>query len=55
MIGLRSFSCSLLMMAVASYAEVASAVEILRWERLPLAIPLRINQERIVFVDQNVA
>ncbi|KGK92302.1 conjugal transfer protein [Pseudomonas syringae pv. tomato] len=54
MIGLRSFSCSLLMIAVAGYAEVASAVEILRWERLPLAIPLRINQERIVFVDQNV-
>lgn len=32
----------------------ASAVEILRWERLPLAVPLTVGQERIVFVDRNV-
>ncbi|MEF9677084.1 MULTISPECIES: TIGR03749 family integrating conjugative element protein [Pectobacterium] len=30
------------------------AVEILRWERLPLAVPLYVGQERIVFVDRNV-
>ena len=30
------------------------AVEIQRWERIPLALPLVIGQERIVFVDQNV-
>lgn len=30
------------------------AVEILRWERLPLAVPLSVGQERIVFVDRNV-
>ncbi|RMM87618.1 TIGR03749 family integrating conjugative element protein, partial [Pseudomonas savastanoi] len=50
----RVLTCSTLLMVLAGTAQVASAVEILRWERLPLAIPLRINQERIVFVDQNV-
>ncbi|HCF1525298.1 TIGR03749 family integrating conjugative element protein [Pseudomonas aeruginosa] len=32
----------------------AHATEILRWERLPLAVPLVVGQERIVFVDRNV-
>ncbi|MGB3288584.1 MAG: TIGR03749 family integrating conjugative element protein [Burkholderiaceae bacterium] len=30
------------------------AIEILRWERLPLAVPLVVGQERIVFIDRNV-
>ncbi|EXF93733.1 integrating conjugative element protein [Pseudomonas fluorescens HK44] len=30
------------------------AVEILRWERLPLAVPLVVGQERVIFVDRNV-
>lgn len=54
MSALRSFTCSALLLIMAGNVQVASAVEIVRWERLPLAIPLRINQERIVFVDQNV-
>lgn len=33
---------------------VAQAVEILRWERMPLAVPLKVGQERIVFIDRNV-
>lgn len=32
----------------------AKAVEILRWERLPLAVPLVVGEERIVFIDRNV-
>ena len=32
----------------------AHAVEILRWERLPLAMPLVVDQERVVFIDRNV-
>jgi integrating conjugative element protein (TIGR03749 family) len=32
----------------------AQAVEILRWERLPLAVPLVVGQERVVFIDRNV-
>ncbi|PUA42082.1 TIGR03749 family integrating conjugative element protein [Pseudomonas protegens] len=34
--------------------STAQAVEIMRWERIPLALPLVVGQERIVFVDQNV-
>ena len=32
----------------------ANAIEILRWERLPLAVPLVVGQERVVFIDRNV-
>ncbi|WP_397459252.1 TIGR03749 family integrating conjugative element protein [Pseudomonas asplenii] len=32
----------------------AQAVELMHWERLPLAVPLVINQERVVFVDEAV-
>jgi integrating conjugative element protein (TIGR03749 family) len=30
------------------------AVELLRWQRLPLPVPLVVGEERIVFVDRNV-
>lgn len=33
---------------------LAQALEVLRWERLPLAVPLVVGQERIVFIDRNV-
>lgn len=32
----------------------AHAVEILRWERLPLVIPLVVDQERVIFIDRNI-
>lgn len=32
----------------------ARAVEILRWDRLPLAVPLVVGQERVIFLDRNV-
>jgi integrating conjugative element protein (TIGR03749 family) len=41
------------LLAVAT-APVVQAVEILRWERMPLAVPLKVGQERIVFIDRNV-
>ncbi|TEO19029.1 TIGR03749 family integrating conjugative element protein [Pseudomonas aeruginosa] len=41
------------LLAVAS-APAVQAVEILRWERMPLAVPLKVGQERIVFIDRNV-
>ena len=44
--------------ALASLALVlfapAHAVEIMRWERLPLAVPLVVGHERVIFVDRNV-
>ena len=33
---------------------LANALEILRWERLPLAVPLQVGQERVVFIERNV-
>lgn len=44
----------LLLLAALVTCNLAHAVEIQRWERIPLALPLIIGQERIVFVDQNV-
>jgi len=48
----------LLPLALAACALVscsaAQATELLRWEKLPLALPLVVDQERIVFVDRNV-
>jgi integrating conjugative element protein (TIGR03749 family) len=35
-------------------ATAAQAVEIVQWQRLPIAVPLQVGKERIVFVDQNV-
>ena len=43
-----------LLLAVLVACNFAHAVEIQRLERIPLALPLIIGQERIVFVDQNV-
>ncbi|EOX6785687.1 TIGR03749 family integrating conjugative element protein [Pseudomonas aeruginosa] len=45
---------ALLGLLVVVAAPVAHAVEILRWERMPLAVPLKVGQERIVFIDRNV-
>ncbi|ENF0657045.1 TPA: TIGR03749 family integrating conjugative element protein [Pseudomonas aeruginosa] len=45
------------LLAVAATVVVSpavQAVEILRWERMPLAVPLKVGQERIVFIDRNV-
>ncbi|MGL6255565.1 TIGR03749 family integrating conjugative element protein [Aeromonas caviae] len=44
----------LLGLLAAAAAPVSHAVEILRWERMPLAVPLKVGQERIVFIDRNV-
>lgn len=41
----------ILTLCLAGYAK---AVEIQHWERIPLAVPLTVGVERIVFVDQNV-
>ena len=30
------------------------AVELLRWRRLPLSVPLVVGEERVVFIDRNV-
>ena len=32
----------------------AGAVEVMHWQRLPLAVPLLVGQERVVFIDRDV-
>lgn len=43
-----------LTIALTSWGVAAQAVELMRWERLPFAVPLVINQERVVFVGEDV-
>lgn len=43
-----------LLLTAAYLASPAQALEILRWERLPLAVPLHVDQERVVFIDRNI-
>lgn len=51
---IRPYLLALLGLLAVAASPVAQAVEILRWERMPLAVPLRVGQERIVFIDRNV-
>lgn len=41
-------------MVLALSGGLAQAIELMRWERLPLAVPLVIGQERVVFIDEAV-
>ncbi|MBA1201086.1 TIGR03749 family integrating conjugative element protein [Pseudomonas capeferrum] len=49
----RFLPLALAAFALASFSA-AQATELLRWERLPLALPLLVDQERVVFVERNV-
>nr|WP_310615735.1 TIGR03749 family integrating conjugative element protein [Pantoea cypripedii] len=46
--------CCLILLAGLSVSGVANAVELMKWERIPLQVPLTVGQERIVFVNKNV-
>ncbi len=37
-----------------SLGHPVHALDILHWQRLPLAVPLLVGQERVVFIDRNV-
>ncbi|CAJ5348976.1 integrating conjugative element protein, PFL_4704 family [Burkholderia pseudomallei] len=43
-------------LAVLAYLAMspAHAVEVMHWDRLPLAVPLIVGQERVVFIDRDV-
>ena len=53
---MKRFASSALASLLLSLCSVATshAIEILRWERLPLAVPLVVGQERVIFIDRNV-
>lgn len=48
---MRRLICVLLLSSILTSAY---AVEIVQWQRLPIAVPLHVGQERILFIDQNV-
>lgn len=48
---LLSVLAALLMVGL---APTSPALEILRWERLPLTVPLVVGHERVIFIDRNV-
>ncbi|WP_201490669.1 DUF3438 family protein, partial [Escherichia coli] len=33
---------------------VLHADELMKWERIPLSVPLKVGQERVIFADKNV-
>lgn len=41
-------------LVTAGLPTAVQALEILRWERLPLAVSLHVDRERVVFIDRNV-
>ena len=51
---MKRLALALMCLSALAATSGAHAVEILRWERLPLAVPLKVGQERIVFIDRNV-
>ena len=48
--GLMALSLSLASLV----SPTAQADELMKWERIPLQIPLKVGQERVLFVDKNV-
>lgn len=51
---MRSRHSAALVLGSLLLSSLAQAIEIRKWERVPLAIPLVVGQERILFVDANV-
>ncbi|EMC9797262.1 TIGR03749 family integrating conjugative element protein [Enterobacter hormaechei] len=45
---------SLIFLVSLCFPWVTNAVELMKWERIPLQVPLTVGQERIVFVNKNV-
>ncbi|MDR0770565.1 MAG: TIGR03749 family integrating conjugative element protein [Burkholderiales bacterium] len=45
---------TLVVLGAALLSSFAWAIEIIKWERMPLSVPLRIDEERAIFLDKNV-
>ncbi|MCU7247295.1 TIGR03749 family integrating conjugative element protein [Pseudomonas koreensis] len=50
----RPLIAAIVALPLALYLSTSHAVQIMRWERLPLTIPLLVGQERVIFIDRNV-
>ncbi len=49
-----ALSLSVLPLAAMFTVPVAQAEELMKWERIPLQIPLAVGKERVLFADKNV-
>lgn len=49
-----ALSLSVLPLAAAFIVPVTQAEELMKWERIPLQIPLAVGKERVLFADKNV-
>ncbi|ENI8091245.1 TIGR03749 family integrating conjugative element protein [Salmonella enterica] len=49
-----NFKCRWWSLILVLWFSSAQAVELMKWERIPLLIPLSVDHERVVFVDRNV-
>ncbi len=50
----RVLALSLSLLSLTFIAPVIHAEELMKWERIPLQIPLTVSKERVLFVDKNV-
>ncbi|QHB28872.1 integrating conjugative element protein [Pseudomonas monteilii] len=44
----------LILMSVAGWCSTVGAVEVKYWDRLPIAVPLTVGQERILMLDEDI-
>ena len=44
----------LILVTLAGWCSAVGAVEVKYWDRLPLAVPLTVGQERILMLDEDV-
>jgi integrating conjugative element protein (TIGR03749 family) len=51
---LKSFAWLIALALSVALGYEARATEIVRWERLPIPVPLIVGQERVIFLDRNV-
>ena len=49
-----ALSLSVLPLAATLAVPVAQAEELMKWERIPLPVPLAVGKERVLFADKNV-
>ncbi|ASG86835.1 TIGR03749 family integrating conjugative element protein [Salmonella enterica] len=49
---MKKYAC--IVAALWFFSAWSGAVELMKWERIPLQIPLTVGQERVIFVDKNV-
>ncbi|MJZ42546.1 TIGR03749 family integrating conjugative element protein [Salmonella enterica subsp. enterica] len=50
----RNFACRWWSLILVLWFSSAQAVELMKWERIPLPVPLSVGHERVVFADRNV-